>query len=143
MNDNKNINKTFIDLSTTRVLIVEDLKNTLLLVRNMLASFGIRNILEAHDGRKALNFIDNAQDMIDVIICDWNIPDMSGLELLRHLRNAHCDINFLMIMGQDGPDSVTKTKLNGAIDFIVKPFSPDQLEVKIRTLVYHQSQKTN
>ncbi len=127
-------------MSDLRVLIVEDQMEARLLLKNMLSSFGIHQVFEAKDGRKAFDFIDEAIDMIDLIICDWNMPEMSGVELLRQFRSVNFETPFLMITGRSDKESVMEAKLSGVSGYIAKPFSPDQLEAKIRSILFRMAQ---
>lgn len=118
-----------------RVLIVDDQADARALLRVMLTEFGVTQIYESTDGRDALTFIDVAPDMIDLIICDWNMPKMTGIELIRQLRSVYPDTPFLMVTGRKDMDSVVEAKASGVTAYICKPFSPAQLEVKIRVML--------
>lgn len=121
-------------LEKLKVLIVEDQMEARSMLRAMLGSMGITQVFEAKDGRKALSFMDDAMDMIDMIICDWNMPEMDGVELLRQLRSVDTTTPFLMITGRCDKDSVAEAINGGVSGYIRKPFSPDQLEVKLRVM---------
>lgn len=121
-------------LEELRVLIVEDQHEARQMVRHMLMEFGITQIYEAANGREALNFMDEAFDLVNFIICDWNMPEMSGIELLRQMRSVYCDLPFLMITGRGDKASVLEAKIGGVSAYIAKPFSTDQLEAKMRVL---------
>lgn len=77
-----------------RVLLVDDQSEARALTRNMLLELGVTQIFEASDGREALNFIDSAFDFVDLVLCDWNMPKMSGVELLRQIRTVDPDMPF-------------------------------------------------
>lgn len=117
-----------------RVLIVEDQPEARAMLRNMLAEIGINQIFEASDGREAFSFIDSAAELIDMVICDWNMPRMNGVELLRQLRSVNSNLPFLMITGRGDIQSVAEAKSSGVSAYIRKPFSPAQLEVKLRVM---------
>ncbi|MGH1402884.1 MAG: response regulator [Alphaproteobacteria bacterium] len=121
--------KSFSDL---KILVVDDQQDARALVRNMMAEVGITQIFEAPDGRQALAFIDAAFDFVDIIVCDWNMPSMTGVELLRQLRTVDPDMPFLMVTGRGDMDSVVEAKSSGVTGYIKKPFSPAQLEAKLR-----------
>ena len=122
-------------LEDTKVLLVEDQHESRALLRNMLIELGITQIFDAPDGRQALDFLDNAFDFIDIIICDWNMPHMTGVELLRQLRTVDPDMPFLMVTGRADMDSVVEAKSSGVTGYIRKPFSTTQLEAKLRILM--------
>lgn len=119
-----------------KVLIVEDQGEARAMLRNMLMELGVTQIFEAPDGREAMNFIDSAFDFINLIVCDWNMPGMSGVELLRQLRTVDPSLPFLMITGRSDMESVIEAKSSGVTAYIRKPFSPKQLEAKLRIILY-------
>ena len=118
-----------------KILIVEDQKEARSMLRNMLIELGVTQIFDASDGREAMDFIDSAFDMIDVIVCDWNMPKMSGVELLRQLRTVEPDMPFLMITGRGDMESVMEAKTSGVTGYIRKPFSSKELEAKLRIIM--------
>ena len=79
-------------------------------------------------------FTDNAMDMIDIVICDWNMPKLSGIDLLKQMRSVYPDVPFLMITGRSDMDSVSLAKSSGVTAYIRKPFSPAHLEIKLRVI---------
>ncbi len=123
-----------VDLSSVRVLIVEDQDEAKNMMRQMLAEIGIHQIFEASNGREGLSFLDIADDMVDLIISDWNMPSMSGLDLLKQLQSVGSELPFMMITGRGDKDSVINAKAAGVAGYILKPFSMTQLEAKLRIL---------
>lgn len=117
-----------------KILVVDDQSDMRAMVRGMLSEMGITQIFEASDGREALTFADAAIDMIDVVICDWNMPKLSGIELLRQMRSVMPDLPFLMLTGRGDLDSVAEAKSCGVTAYIRKPFSPANLEIKLRVI---------
>lgn len=127
--------KTNLKLDKARIMIVDDQADMRAMIRNMLAELGVNQIFEAVDGKQALMFIDDALDMIDVIICDWNMPNMSGVEVLRQLRSVNPETPFLMVTGRRDIVSVSEAKASGVTAYISKPFSLDQLETKLNVIM--------
>ncbi|GJL85070.1 MAG: hypothetical protein DHS20C02_08450 [Micavibrio sp.] len=123
-------------LKDLKVLLVEDQTEARAMIRNMLAELGITQIFEAPDGKEALQFIDSAYEFINIIICDWNMPSMNGVELLRQLRTVDPDMPFLMITGRGDLESIVEAKTSGVTGYIKKPFSAAQLEAKLRIVVH-------
>lgn len=123
------------DFQDLKILIVEDQPDARSMLRNMLAELGITQIFEAGNGREALRFMDSAFDFVNIVICDWNMPNLSGLDFLRQLRSADPSIPFLMVTGRNDMDSVVEAKTAGVTGYIRKPFSPAQLEVKLRVIL--------
>ncbi len=120
-----------------KILVVEDRQDTRAMLRNMLSELGITQIYEATDGREGLEFIDIAPDMVDIVICDWNMPRMAGIDLLRQIRSADPQMPFVMVTGRSDMASVSEAKGGGVTAYIRKPFSPNQLEAKLR-VIYHR-----
>lgn len=121
-------------LQSLKILLVDDQQEARLMLRTMLSELGVTQIFEAVDGRQAMSFLDDAADLVNLVICDWNMPKMSGLELLRQLRGAGFDIPFLMVTGRTDMRSVLEARNTGVTGYISKPFSPAHLEVKLRVL---------
>lgn len=122
------------EFSDYRVLIVEDQADARAMLRNMLGEFGITQIFESGNGREAMSFMDSAFDFVNLVICDWNMPGLSGVELLRQLRSVNMEVPFLMVTGRSDMGSVMEAKTSGVTAYIRKPFSPNQLEVKLRVI---------
>ncbi|HRK97887.1 MAG TPA: response regulator [Alphaproteobacteria bacterium] len=121
-------------IKSLKVLVVDDQIEIRTMLRGMLSELGITQIFEAADGKEAMVFTDNAMDMIDVVICDWNMPKLSGIDLLRQMRSVYPDVPFLMITGRSDVESVSMAKASGVTAYIRKPFSPAHLEVKLRVI---------
>lgn len=117
-----------------KILVVEDQQEMRTLVRNMLAESGVTQIFEAADGREALQFMDMAYDCINLIICDWNMPGVSGLDLVRQIRTTDTAIPVLMLTGRHDKTSVLEAKMAGVTAYIGKPFSEEQLASKLRVI---------
>ncbi len=122
------------ELEKLKVLIVDDQQEMRSMIKGMLMEMGITQTFEAADGKEALSFSDAALDMVDVVICDWNMPKLSGVEFLRQMRSVSPEMPFLMITGRSDVDSVAEAKASGVTAYIRKPFSPAQLETKLRVI---------
>ncbi len=119
-----------------KVLLVEDSLEAMNLIRQMLQDMGITQVYTARDGLEALNFLSaiDGDDLVDLILCDWNMPRMSGLDLLKQLRTADPDLPFMMITGAADMQSVTEAKSYGVTGYIKKPFSADELQKKLHVM---------
>ena len=118
-----------------RVLIVEDQQESRTLLKQMLAELGVTQVYEAADGRIGLQFIDSAFDFVDLILCDWNMPAMTGIEFLRQVRSTGSTIPFMMITGRSDQGSVIEAKNFGVDGYIRKPYSSTQVEAKLRIMM--------
>jgi CheY-like chemotaxis protein len=118
-----------------KVLIIDDQPEVRALIRDVLAEAGASRTFEATNGKEALQFIDADFESINLIICDWNMPSMNGLDFLKQIRSVFPDIPFIMVTGKSDKNSVIEAKVAGVSAFIRKPFSPEQLESKLRFFV--------
>lgn len=128
------------DLPDLKVLIVEDQPEARRMLREVLEQqFGILQIFESPHGEDALQFMESSLDFIDIVICDWNMPEMSGLDLLRKVRAIAPEMPFLMVTGRGDLDSVVEAKSSGVTGYIRKPFSCEQLEAKLRIIMQRKA----
>lgn len=123
-----------------RVLIIDDRMEARAMLKNMLMEIGITQIFEANDGREGLKFIDSAFDLVDMVLCDWNMPHMDGLALLQQIRTVNTYMPFLMITGKGDLASVANAKTSGVSAYILKPYSLTQLEAKMRVVIARYEQ---
>ncbi len=121
-------------VSDLKVLAVEDSTEAMNLMRNMLKEIGINQIYTATDGKQALDFLGECEDLIDVVIADWHMPRMTGLELLKQLRTVDPELPFLMITGAADFDSVVEAKANAVTGFVKKPYSAVELLKKLKVV---------
>jgi DNA-binding response OmpR family regulator len=121
-------------VKSLRILIVEDRLETLQLIRATLVERGIDYIYTARDGREALQFLGEEEDRVDLVLCDWNMPRMTGLDLLRQIRTVDPHLPFLMITGRADADDIVAAKTYGVSAYIRKPFTGDELCKKITAI---------
>ncbi len=123
-----------IPLEHLKVLMVEDNAQAAKLLQKVLAGIGVHQVYRATDGREAQKFLDAADDLVDLIICDWAMPHMTGLELLQQVRTVYADMPFIMLTGNAEVDSVKAAIKFGVNAYVTKPYSPQQLAEHIFTL---------
>lgn len=123
-----------IDINDLRVLVVEDNAQARKMLKMVLGGMGIHQVYTAEDGRVALEFLDAAPELVDLIVCDWKMPRMTGLELLQQVRSVYDRMPFMMVTGNSDAASVKVAKEYGVNAYIGKPYSPQQLEQKLRIL---------
>lgn len=116
------------------VLLVEDDGFALRLAQSILRNLGIGVILTARDGEEAIRMLESESTKVDLIVSDWNMPKLSGLDLLRHVRKTWQNMPFLMLTGRASEDFVLAAREYGVNAYIVKPFSPGQLLRKIQSV---------
>ena len=122
-------------LTRVSVLLVEDDAFALRLAQSVLKQLGVITIWVARDGAEALNVLRAEAGKIDLIISDWNMPKMSGLELLKTVRAFRPDMPFIMLTGKTSPEFVLDAKDNGVNGYISKPFTPEQLYKRLIAVV--------
>ncbi|MDP7344613.1 MAG: response regulator, partial [Alphaproteobacteria bacterium] len=108
-------------------LVVDDDQSMISLIATVLQSMGVRRIERALDGDRALEMFQNDPNIVDFVICDWMMPKMSGLELLKQVRKLNSDIPFLMLTAKSTIDAVKLATDAGVSQFLTKPFTPIDL----------------
>ena len=119
------------------VLIVDDYKTMLRIIRNLLKQIDLVNIEEASDGAEALGKLRAGQ--FGLVISDWNMAGMSGIDLLREVR-ADPQLKqtpFIMITAESKTENVIAAKAAGVSNYIVKPFNAETLREKIEKVLLH------
>ena len=116
------------------VLLVEDDGFALKLAQSVLKNLGVGHVLLARDGAEAIRILDSKATKADLIISDWNMPNVTGLDLLQHVRKTWHNMPFIMMTGRATEDFVLAAKENGVNGYVIKPFSPDQLMRKIQSV---------
>ena len=114
-----------------RVLIVDDFSTMRRIVRNILRQLGFNNVVEADDGTTAWDTIH--REKIDFIVSDWNMPKMTGIELLRKVRSSeqYADTPFLMVTAEAQQENIIEAVQAKVSNYIVKPFTADTMKQKI------------
>ena len=120
-----------------KVLIVDDYKTMLRIIRNLLKQIDFHNIDEAFDGEEALAKLRAGQ--YGLVISDWNMSPMTGLTLLREMRQDSRlrGTPFIMITAESKVDNVVAAKQAGVSNYIVKPFNAETLREKIDHVFAH------
>jgi len=114
-----------------KFLVVDDFSTMRRIVRNLLKELGYTNVEEAEDGAIALQRLRSPG--IQFVITDWNMPNMTGIELLKAIR-ADASMNglpVLMITAEAKKENIIEAAQSGASGYIVKPFTPAVLEEKL------------
>lgn len=117
-----------------KVLIVDDFATMRRIVRNILKQIGFSNIVEAEDGKSALKMLQN--DKFDLIMCDWNMPEMPGIELLTRIRSDEQlkNIPFVMVTAEAQKNNILDAVKAGVSSYIVKPFTAETVDQKLKKL---------
>jgi two-component system chemotaxis response regulator CheY len=118
-----------------KILVVDDFATMRKVIRNLLKQSGYEDIAEAEDGVTAMNVLKSTK--IDFVISDWNMPNMTGIELLRAVRsdNDLCAMPFLMVTAESLKENVVEAVKAGVSNYIVKPFTAEVLGEKIEKII--------
>jgi two-component system, chemotaxis family, chemotaxis protein CheY len=117
------------------VLIVDDFLTMRRIVRKILRDLDFQNIIEAEDGTAAIDVLKT--NKVDLIVSDWNMPKMTGLELLKHVRSDDRtkDLPFLMVTAEAQKENIVEAVKARVSNYIVKPFTAATLEEKLSKIV--------
>ncbi len=122
------------ELKEMKILVVEDQPQPMHLLTMILKDLHVANIYTANDGKAAQQLLSEMDGHIDLIICDWNMPRMSGIELLRRVRAAYPDVPFVMVTANADAGSIKEAKKHGVNMYITKPYAPDEIEGKLNAI---------
>lgn len=114
-----------------RALVVDDSRATRSILRRLLEPMGF-DVLEAGHGREALAQLE-AHGAVELVLVDWNMPEMDGLELIRAVRadSAYERVLLMMITSENDPVHITRALMAGADEYALKPLTPDALVDKL------------
>jgi len=114
-----------------RVLVVDDFATMRKIVKNVLKQINLDNVVEAEYGKHALTVLN--EDSVDLIISDWMMPEMTGIEFLKVCKGDEekKKIPFIMVTAEGQKDSVMEAIKSGVDNYIVKPFTPEKLKEAI------------
>lgn len=122
-------------MSDPRFLIVDDFSTMRRIVRNLLKEIGYSNIEEAEDGSIALNMLRSGK--FDFVVSDVNMPNMTGLELLKNIKSDDRlkSVPVLMVTAEARKEDIVAAAQGGAAGYIVKPFTRATLEDKVHRIL--------
>jgi len=114
------------------ILIVDDFATMRRIVKNVLRQVGFRNISESEDGKLALAEL--KKEKYDLVLCDWNMPGMSGIELLKAVRSDDKLKNtpFIMVTAEAQKENIIAAVKAGVSNYIVKPFTAEIITEKLK-----------
>ncbi len=118
------------------ILIVDDYNTMLRIIKNLLKQLGFSNVDEATNGEEAYEKI--KQKTYGLIISDWNMEPMTGLDLLKQVRGSNDNIKnvpFIMVTAESKTENVIAAKQAGVNNYIVKPFNAETLKSKMASVI--------
>jgi two-component system, chemotaxis family, chemotaxis protein CheY len=119
-----------------KILVVDDSSTMRRIIKNTLNHLGYKDLLEAEDGQFAWDIMTQTTD-IGVLITDWNMPNMNGLELVKKVRaeQKYADMPIIMVTTEGGKTEVITALKAGVNNYIVKPFTPQVLKEKLEAVL--------
>jgi two-component system, chemotaxis family, chemotaxis protein CheY len=116
-----------------KTLVVDDFATMRKIVKNVLKQINITNVTEAENGKMALEILKKDPGDYELIVSDWIMPEMTGIEFLKACKSDEevKKIPFVMVTAEAQKDSVVEAIKGGVDNYIVKPFTPDKLQEAI------------
>lgn len=111
------------------ILVVDDFQTMTQLMRYLLLSLGFKNVDEARDGRSALAKMSEKQ--YNLVISDWNMQPMSGIDFLKFLRSQGNSVPFILVTAENKTENVIEAKQAGVSNYIIKPYNAVTLKSKL------------
>jgi len=120
------------DYKQIKTLVVDDARVARQILKNMLKEIGFTTIIEADDGSTAQQILE--RERVGLILSDWNMPKVSGIDLLRHVRasKTYGSTPFVMVTAERMENNVVQAVQEGVSGYIKKPFGAKELELKIK-----------
>lgn len=117
-----------------KILVVDDFSTMRRIVRNLLKELGFSNVHEAEDGVEALRKL--RADTFDFVVSDWNMPNMTGIDLLREIRKDSTlqHLPVLMVTAEAKKENIIEAAEAGASGYVVKPFTAITLDEKLQKI---------
>ena len=115
-----------------KLVVVDDSSTMRRIIKNTLARLGYKDVLEGEDGVQGWNVLNENPDT-GMLITDWNMPEMNGLELVKKVRadERFTDLPIIMVTTEGGKAEVITALKAGVNNYIVKPFTPQVLKEKL------------
>ncbi len=131
--------------ATLKVLVIDDVTSMRIIIINMLRKLGFTDIIEASNGKQGLKLIQS--NKFDIVLCDWNMPKLDGLSLLKLIRLSYSTttLPFIMVTSNQKLEDVKECINSRVSGFLLKPFSFESLDKVLddthhNILVHHKTQ---
>jgi DNA-binding response OmpR family regulator len=133
-----------LDFEDVSIMVVDDDRVVRRIVVAKLYGLGYE-VEEAEDGQEAFEVLAEAEEVPDLLITDSNMPRMSGLQLVRALRGhgnqALALMPIIMLTARQGERDIIEGLETGLDDYVIKPFSPDELAARVQTVLWRSSKR--
>jgi len=113
-----------------QVLIVDDSQIMRKIITGALKKLGVNDILEASNGQEAIDTL-AADSNIGLVLMDWNMPTMTGIEAVKKIRSGNNKVPVVMVTTEAEKEKVIEAIKSGANDYLVKPFNPKDIQAKL------------
>jgi two-component system chemotaxis response regulator CheY len=122
--------------SDIKILVVDDMAAMRKILKTLLAQLGYKNVDEAEDGKQALEILKQSPNKYGLVITDWNMPNMTGIELVQAIRSDENlkHLPILMVTAEAKKENVLMAIKAGVNNYIVKPFTAETLKEKIEKI---------
>ena len=119
-----------------KILVVDDMTAMRKILKTLLAQLGYKNVDEAEDGKQALEILRQNPNKYGLVITDWNMPNMTGIELVQAIRSDEKlkHLPILMVTAEAKKENVLAAIKAGVNNYIVKPFTAETLKEKIEKI---------
>jgi len=117
-----------------KVLVVDDSQIMRRIMSGALAKVGVDDVVEASNGQEAIDSL-SADSAINLVLMDWNMPTMTGIEALKVIRAGGNKVPIVMVTTESEKDKVLEAIKSGANDYLAKPFGPKDLQEKLDKFV--------
>ena len=113
------------------ILVIDDVNTMRVQIKDLLKTFGFRKISLAANGEEAKSYLELGE--IQLVLSDWHMAPVDGLELLKYLRthDEHKDTAFIMVTGESTKEKVVEAIKSGVDDYLIKPLTPEQIQNKV------------
>jgi len=127
-----------------KILVVDDFPTMRRIVKTLLRQNGYHNFVEAEDGQIAYKTLKENPD-VEMIVSDWNMPNMTGLEFLKTVRAdpKFKHLPFLMVTAEAEKDNIIEAVKSGVSNYVVKPFTGETLNEKLKKIFQNMGQKAS
>jgi two-component system, chemotaxis family, chemotaxis protein CheY len=118
----------------TNVLVIDDEPQMVKIVEGVLRILGVQSISTAEDGEQALDLVKSSAKPFDLVICDWQMPNMDGLQFLEAFRADYPGTAFVMLTAKTDAQAFNSAKRSGATYFFMKPIDAADLKSRLSSL---------
>jgi two-component system, chemotaxis family, chemotaxis protein CheY len=121
---------------TTKILVVDDMMTMRKLVSKSLKEMGFTDIVEAADGAKGWETLVNSTPAVGLIVSDWNMPNSTGIDLLKRVRSESRfkHLPFILVTAEAEKVQVAEAVQAGVSGYVIKPFTPESLKEKLESI---------